>query len=150
MHKRLAYLKCNFIIFVTGIIPLIMKFSIKLFFIIIIILISCKSDDSDTMIDDYSDILDLPITPYNYSNPNFPDTFTSYVFSFDNTPTDNPVTDHGATLGRVLFYDVRLSINNTISCASCHFVISFSRAWGNLEENKKETKKRLNENSKPN
>ncbi len=32
----------------------------------------------------------------------------------------NPVTDAGATLGRVLFYDQALSIDNTVSCASCH------------------------------
>lgn len=30
------------------------------------------------------------------------------------------ITDHGATLGRVLFYDKRLSLNNAVSCASCH------------------------------
>lgn len=30
------------------------------------------------------------------------------------------ITDAGATLGRVLFYDKRLSVDNTISCASCH------------------------------
>ncbi len=30
------------------------------------------------------------------------------------------VTDAGAVLGRVLFYDPRLSLNNLISCASCH------------------------------
>ena len=39
---------------------------------------------------------------------------------FDNTPGNNPVTDAGATLGRVLFYDVALSANNTVACASCH------------------------------
>ena len=33
---------------------------------------------------------------------------------------NNPITNRGATLGRVLFYDKKLSINNTISCASCH------------------------------
>lgn len=32
----------------------------------------------------------------------------------------NPVTDVGATLGRVLFYDVNLSIDNSVSCSSCH------------------------------
>lgn len=33
----------------------------------------------------------------------------------------NPiVTDRGATLGRVLFYDAKLSLNNSIACASCH------------------------------
>lgn len=30
------------------------------------------------------------------------------------------VTNHGATLGRVLFYDPQLSINNSVACASCH------------------------------
>lgn len=38
----------------------------------------------------------------------------------DNTPNNNPLTNAGATLGRVLFYDTRLSVNNTVSCASCH------------------------------
>ena len=38
----------------------------------------------------------------------------------DNTPLSNPITDAGATLGRILFYDVRLSANDTVSCASCH------------------------------
>lgn len=38
----------------------------------------------------------------------------------DNTPPNNPITDAGATLGRVLFYDRSLSRNGTISCASCH------------------------------
>ncbi len=32
----------------------------------------------------------------------------------------NPVTNEVATLGRVLFYDPALSIDDTISCASCH------------------------------
>lgn len=39
---------------------------------------------------------------------------------FDNTPVANPVTDAGATLGRVLFYDRQLSANDRIACASCH------------------------------
>ncbi len=30
------------------------------------------------------------------------------------------ITDAGATLGRVLFYDRSLSITNTVSCGSCH------------------------------
>jgi cytochrome c peroxidase len=30
------------------------------------------------------------------------------------------ITNTGATLGRVLFYDKRLSRNNTVSCSSCH------------------------------
>jgi cytochrome c peroxidase len=38
----------------------------------------------------------------------------------DNTPSANPITDEGATLGRYLFYDPALSANRTTSCASCH------------------------------
>jgi cytochrome c peroxidase len=38
----------------------------------------------------------------------------------DNTPRDNPITNAGATLGRVLFYDTRLSADDRVSCASCH------------------------------
>lgn len=36
------------------------------------------------------------------------------------TTAGNPITDRGATLGRVLFHDKRLSRNSTISCSSCH------------------------------
>lgn len=43
------------------------------------------------------------------------------AIAFDNTPRTNPVTDEGATLGRVLFYDRSLSANATTACASCHF-----------------------------
>jgi len=43
----------------------------------------------------------------------------SYITK-DNTPSDNIITDEGATLGRVLFYDKKLSIDNTVSCGSCH------------------------------
>jgi cytochrome c peroxidase len=33
---------------------------------------------------------------------------------------DNPLTEEGFALGRKLFYDVKLSVNNTVSCANCH------------------------------
>jgi cytochrome c peroxidase len=39
---------------------------------------------------------------------------------WDTTPVSNPVTNAGATLGRVLFYDRRLSSTNTHSCGTCH------------------------------
>lgn len=38
----------------------------------------------------------------------------------DNTPSTNLTTNAGATLGRVLFYDRRLSVNDRVSCSSCH------------------------------
>lgn len=65
--------------------------------------------------------LDLPITPFNYAEVSLPAHFSvTDVVMADNTPNNNPVTDEGATLGRVLFYDNALSLNNTIACASCH------------------------------
>lgn len=51
----------------------------------------------------------------NYANQPIPNYITK-----NNTPPGNPITNKGATLGRVLFYDKNLSRNNTISCASCH------------------------------
>jgi cytochrome c peroxidase len=42
-------------------------------------------------------------------------------------PADNPITPAKVELGRDLFYDTRLSYNNTKACASCHSVTaSFS------------------------
>ncbi len=35
-------------------------------------------------------------------------------------PADNPLTEAKVALGRMLFYDRRLSLNNTMSCAMCH------------------------------
>ena len=51
----------------------------------------------------------------NYANQTKPVYITR-----DNTPPGNTITDAGATLGRVLFYDKALSLNGTIACASCH------------------------------
>lgn len=63
---------------------------------------------------------DLPQIPYAYTEA-LPNYFNQGpIRAADTLPTDNPITDAGATLGRVLFYDPRLSNNNTTSCASCH------------------------------
>ncbi|MCP3937403.1 MAG: hypothetical protein GY708_18780 [Actinomycetia bacterium] len=71
----------------------------------------------------------LPDTPYDYDGQTLPGHFAvdaipggrqSSVLATDNTPDNNPTTDAGATLGRVLFYDTNLSANGTVSCASCH------------------------------
>ena len=64
--------------------------------------------------------LKLPATPYRYTKVELPAHFTQAERNDDNTPPDNPLSDDGATLGRVLFYDKRLSANNTTSCGSCH------------------------------
>jgi len=71
--------------------------------------------------DDVAQALLLPSTRANYANPSLPGRFlVQPIIGQDNTPANNGVTDSGATLGRVLFYDKRLSLNQTISCASCH------------------------------
>jgi cytochrome c peroxidase len=65
--------------------------------------------------------LRLPEKPFNYADIELPAHFrTAAARNFNNTPAHNPVTDHGATLGRVLFYDTRLSANNTTACGTCH------------------------------
>jgi len=38
----------------------------------------------------------------------------------DNTPTDNQIRNEIATLGRVLFYDKKMSLFDNVACASCH------------------------------
>ena len=69
-----------------------------------------------------NDCLDLPEeAPFSYANLPLPQHLNAPPLQgADNTPADNPVTDEGATLGRVLFYDTRLSANQTVACASCH------------------------------
>ena len=86
---------------------------------------SCSKSESEEIEDvlnqSTSEVLDLPGDFYNYANPDLPNHFTTgQVAQIDNTPGNNPITNAGATLGRVLFYDVSLSANNTKSCASCH------------------------------
>ena len=56
----------------------------------------------------------------NYASPTLPAYYDGTVFALDNTPNNDPVRDDLAMLGRVLFYDTALSVNDTISCASCH------------------------------
>ena len=53
---------------------------------------------------------------FNYANQPVP----GYI-NKDNTTPGNPITDAGATLGRVLFYDKRLSSADSISCSSCTY-----------------------------
>lgn len=55
----------------------------------------------------------LPVGPYKLSYP-------SYFGNRFTIPEDNPMTQQGVYLGRLLFYEKKLSANNTISCGSCH------------------------------
>jgi cytochrome c peroxidase len=65
--------------------------------------------------------LNIDITSLsNYASPVLPAYYDAQVQAADNTPANNPVTNAGATLGRVIFNDKRLSTTGTIACASCH------------------------------
>lgn len=61
-----------------------------------------------------------PDRPANYANPSWPAHYDAQARGQDNAPATNPVTDAGAALGRVLFHDRRLSLNDQKSCAACH------------------------------
>lgn len=77
-----------------------MKYLIGLLAVILLIL-ACKKDK-----------VEYTPTPYELKIPNhFPDMII---------PEDNPMTVEGVELGRKLFYETRLSGDNTLSCASCH------------------------------
>ncbi len=86
--------------------------------------------------------LSLPNQPFDYEGVQFPPAFQiefqanapnvflannpgggqfiDFENSFNGISANPTVTNEGATLGRVLFYDTKLSINNATSCASCH------------------------------
>lgn len=71
---------------------------------IILILATCTKEDVKTI----------------NQSPQLPNTHYDYTSAFISAPFDNPTTNAGATLGRVLFYDKKLSLNNTVSCGTCH------------------------------
>ena len=64
----------------------------------------------------------LPATLFAYSQLQFPQAWLDdpALQLFDGLGSDVEVTDAGATLGRVLFYDASLSVDGTVSCSSCH------------------------------
>lgn len=67
------------------------------------------------------DVPMLPAASHPYTDVELPGHVQGPALrELDNSPTDNPLSDAGATLGRVLFYDTQMSANNTVACASCH------------------------------
>ena len=68
---------------------------------------SCKKEEPEV-----TDPVDQPGTPYTLQIPsNLPPMAI---------PPDNPMTVEGVALGRYLFYEERLSGDNTMSCSNCH------------------------------
>ncbi len=67
-------------------------------------LVSCGGDNSNQI---------AAPTPYDLDVP--------YYFGENHElPKENPLTIEGVELGRMLFYEKKLSRDNTISCGSCH------------------------------
>ena len=75
-----------------------------------LLLVACGKNDPEQEADD-----DTPVvtTPYSLALPSkFPQSVT--------IPVDNPLTEEGVKLGRLLFYETKLSRDNSMSCGSCH------------------------------
>lgn len=95
-----------------------MKYFQLLFSVIpLTFLFSCEKNDNSK----------LPLHP-----PQLPKEAYDYESIFEKGPqwfidtviaTGNPVSNNGATLGRVLFYDPKLSLTNAVSCGSCHHAV---------------------------
>jgi cytochrome c peroxidase len=95
-------------------------FAITVLFALFIFL-ACKKETTTPANDPVAAVLNLPSSPFNYASIALPGYLNSPPIQGQiNTPATNPISNDGATLGRVLFYDKNLSANNTISCASCH------------------------------
>ncbi len=78
------------------------------------ITVGCQMDNSGLTYEAAN--LKLPATTLSYKLPSKAE---ANGIVFNDSPT-NPIADDAATLGRVLFYDKKLSLNNQVACASCH------------------------------
>ncbi len=88
--------------------------TLTLLFIVVLAFSFCKKEEQLPYKYEVQKLA-LPDVAYNYSNPSLP----AHMADVKDLITAN-VTDNGATLGRVLFYDTKLSRTNNIACASCH------------------------------
>ncbi len=91
-----------------------------------VFILTCYSCEEETGNDESNDLISLEDIEYNPiafevdSPPGYP-----LLVS----PDDNPLTEDGINLGRHLFYDPILSVDSTMSCASCHDLqLSFTDA----------------------
>lgn len=77
------------------------------------IVIAPAGTDQNAVIAKFAGRIDLDNLE-NYAGQTFPNYITKL------NEGGNPISDAGATLGRVLFYDPVLSFDETVSCSSCH------------------------------
>lgn len=76
---------------------------------ILFVLIACGSEDNT------NETQYVPVSV----NLNIPTLFEEKLIA-PLIPADNPLTEEGIALGKKLFFDPILSLDNSISCASCH------------------------------
>lgn len=77
---------------------------------------ACEDDDGSNQPADGIDLTHIPYGPTAYTL-DIPPGFPPMII-----PADNPMTEEGILLGRMLFYDPILSVDSTISCSSCHAI----------------------------
>ncbi|MFK7908450.1 MAG: cytochrome-c peroxidase [Chitinophagales bacterium] len=117
-------------------------------FAVLTLSILAWSCQKDITVSSYESTPYLPTAALNYSPTDIPDHFNGalpmpFMENQEGGNSANPslsIDNEIATLGRVLFYDPRLSLNNTVSCASCHkqangFAdpVQFSRGFKNKQ-----------------
>ena len=97
-----------------------MRNTLAVFAIGLVLLLSSCGEQETTAPTANSAIVEVFGTKIDPSNlPNYASqTIPNYIRK-DNTGA-NPITNEKAILGRVLFYDKSLSIDNTVACANCH------------------------------
>ena len=81
---------------------------IVLVFVAIFWVLACKEDDDETL---DPVIIEWDKTPYVLDHGALPQ---------PQLPADNPLTEQGVQLGRMLFYETELSKDDSQACASCH------------------------------
>ena len=93
-----------------------MKKLIIILLIAPLLILACKDDDDGggTVVE-CKDLVDIPYAPTGYNLPNPTGWNVNMII-----PADNPLTEAGVSLGHKLFFDPILSVDSTISCASCH------------------------------
>ena len=84
--------------------------NIGLVFLAMFLFTACGKEDEQPP-DTYPDVEYDP-TPYDLVVPP--------SFPLLEIPDDNPMTEEGVLLGRMLFYDPILSADSTLSCSGCH------------------------------
>jgi cytochrome c peroxidase len=90
---------------------------------LLLLIVQCAKDPEIIPVPSAQNGPFLPEQPYDYvaGIQGIPQSMLFSPLNFLNAePAYNPTTNWGATLGRVLFYDVALSANRTVSCGSCH------------------------------